>query len=73
MAKSKLYRNLKCGDKFRVRREDGISAIVTVSQVQETRKAWFSGKRQWEVHGNYPWWWMTPIRAYSNERCNLVD
>jgi hypothetical protein len=72
MRKTKLYRNLKKGDQFMVKREDGKTAIVTVNRVQETIKAWFSGRRQWEIHGDYPWWWNFPIRAYSNDRVELV-
>lgn len=71
-AKSKLYRNLVPGDRFRVWREDGKTDIVTVSHVRECPHAWFSGRRQWEVLGNYPWWWTAPIRAYANERVDLV-
>ena len=76
MAKSKLYRNLKPGDKFRVESAYKIglyrSHIVTVSAVHETCRGYFSGKRQWEVSGDYPYWWNGPIRAYSDDRTDLV-
>lgn len=72
MPKSKLYRNLKPGDKFTVGREDGKRATVTVSSVHETKRAWFSGKRQWIVNGDYPYWWSVPIHAYSTDRIDLV-
>lgn len=80
--KTKLFRNLKPGDKFVVYRDilgveklkvSQTHAIVTVISVQETTRAHFSGKRQWQVNGNYPWWWVTPICAYANEKTELVN
>ena len=75
-ATSKLYRNLKLGDKFVVSTDLSCPrqyrAVVTVTAVQETSRAWFTGRRQWVVHGNYPWWWTLPIRAYSDDRTDLV-
>jgi hypothetical protein len=74
--KSKLYRNLRPGDKFRVTdRTDGgkeRTAIITVSKVQEGRVGHFTGERRWEVHGDYPWWFQGPVVAYSGDRVNLV-
>lgn len=75
MRKSKLIRNLKPGDKFTVMDDTGDrlrTCTVTVSSVRETRRAWFSGKRQWEVSADYPWWWPFPVRGYSTDRINLV-
>lgn len=69
--KTKLYRNLKPGDKFKVYREDGRSYTVTVYRVQESTRSWYTGKRQWEVLGDYPFWWTTPIRAYHDEKTTL--
>lgn len=72
--RSKLWRNLKPGDKFRVSCA-GVpyrEKVCTVTKVQEVRRAWFSGKRQWEIHADYPWWWPCPIRAYADERTELV-
>jgi hypothetical protein len=78
--KTKLYRNLKHGDKILVADATnnngsvgGRTAIVTVSCVQETRSGRISGKRQWAVHGNYPWWFSGPILAYSTDRTELVS
>lgn len=74
MAKTKLIRNLKKGDKFVVRREDGVSATITVQGVQETQRAWFTGKRQWEVIAHdWPFWWCFGLRGYSTDRIGLVD
>ena len=77
MTKSKLYRNLKPGDQFKVETGYGISRymwhIVTVSSVKETRRAFFTGKRQWAVYGDYPWWFSGPIHAYSYDRVTLVE
>lgn len=75
--KTKLYRNLKPGDRFTVidlsfTSTHGRASTVTVSKVHETSKAWFSGKRQWAVHGDYPWWFTGPIHAYSTDRVELV-
>lgn len=76
--KTKLYRNLKPGDQFRIETGYGIkqyrSAIITVTRVEETQRAYFSGKRQWAVYGNYPWWWgSTPVTAYSTDKVELVN
>ena len=77
MAKSKLYRNLKPGDRFKVETGYGIkqylSAVVTVSSVEKVGRNRFSGKQQWAVYGDYPWWWGRPIHAESSERCELWE
>lgn len=77
---SKLYRNLKPGDQFRVETGWGMpvsrSAVVTVTKVYETHRAYATGRRQWVVHGTYPWWWTGPIHAYADERvdvCGYVE
>lgn len=73
--RSKLYRNLKPGDKFAIADNTSgklRSAVITVSSVHETKRAWFTGRRLWQVHGNYPWWWPFPITAYSDERVELI-
>lgn len=77
MAKSKLYRNLKPGDKFQVidltfLSTHGRTHTVTVTSVQETKRAWFTNRRQWAIHGNYPWWFGGPIMAYSDDRVELM-
>lgn len=72
--KSKLFRNLKKGDKFEVIADNGRhcrTAIVTVTSVQECSRGWFDGKRRWQVNGNYPWWFMLPVRATHDERTDL--
>lgn len=60
-AKTKLFRNLKPGEKFVVETGYGVkqhySSVVTVSCVRETCLSWLTGKRQWNVFGNFPWWW----------------
>lgn len=71
--KTKLYRNLKPGDIISVECNitDYRKEYVKVNRVQETTKYWHSVKRIWEIHGEYPWWWPGPIRAYSNEKCDV--
>ena len=75
-ATSKLYRNLKAGDKILLQTGFGIkdyrTHVLTVTRVQETRRAWFTGRRQWMVLGNYPWWFPGPILSYSDDRTELV-
>lgn len=72
---TKLYRNLKKGDKIVLLDETDYPKIrkhiLIVSSVRECSRAWFTGKRQWEVSGNYPFWFPFPIRAYSNDRTEL--
>jgi hypothetical protein len=75
--KTKLYRNLKPGDQFTVvdltyPSAYGRAAAVTVTGVREAGPAWFTGKRQWEIHGTYPWWFRGPIMAYSTDRVELI-
>lgn len=70
MKLTRLYRNLKKGDKFVVRFENK-STIVVVSSVNETRRFHFSGKRCWEIHANYPWWFPGPIRGYSTDKIEI--
>jgi len=73
--KTKLYRNLKPGDTLTVETGWGIRpyrhAVVTVSKVYETRRCWFTNRKQWAVCGDYPWWFGGPIHAYSDERVEL--
>ena len=71
---SKLYRNLKPGDVIRIETVSlpYRSALLTVTHTQECERAFFTGKRQWAIHGNYPWWFPGPIRAYADERVNVV-
>lgn len=73
--KTKLIRNLKKGDKFRISCESPVrrSAIVTVSHVQETIRGPFSGRRVWQVLGDYPWWWGFPVRGYSDSKMELIE
>ncbi len=73
--RTKLYRNLKPGDRFIVETDWVIkehrTAVVTVSCVKETYICPFTSKRQWRVLGNYPWWFSGPIHVYSDERVEL--
>jgi hypothetical protein len=73
--KSKLFRNLKPGDKFKVETGYGIEphkeAIITVSKVEEART--HSRIRQWAVYGSgYPFWFPGPVMAEHDERTELV-
>ena len=74
--RTKLIRNLKPGDKFGVRTdfpgEKHRHAVVTVSCVQETRRGFMTGKRTWEVIGDYPWWFPHCITGYHNEKIELL-
>lgn len=74
--KTKLIRNLKPGDKFKISSVSWHSheATVEVARVQETRYGLLR-KRRWEVivKGGYPWWWgCVPVSGYHNDRIELV-
>jgi hypothetical protein len=72
--RTKLYRNLKPGDRIMVRDATGEksrAALVTVLRVQECRAGYITGKRRWEVIADYPWWWHSPITAYSDDRTEV--
>jgi hypothetical protein len=74
--RTKLYRNLKPGEKITLLDQTTPGKTRThtlvVSHVQETCRAYFTGKRQWVVHGNYPWWWSNPITVYSTDKVEVV-
>lgn len=50
---TRLGRNLKPGDRFVIR--DGVNYpsrghwVVEVTHIHETCRAWFTGKRQWQI------------------------
>ena len=75
-ASSKLYRNLLPGDKIMVQMSMAYAPmrthVVTVSHVEEMTRCHISGKRQWVVYGDYPWWFRGPIIAYHEDRVILV-
>ena len=76
MAETKLYRNLKAGDKFVVHDNTDPkkhrTAVVTVSGVREIARGFISHKRQWEVSGDYPWWFVHAIIAYSTDKVEVL-
>ena len=74
--KSKLYRNLKAGDMFKVETGWGIRpyrcAIVTVTKVVKLEGLRFARGTAYEVYGNFPWWWGRDyIYVYASERVTL--
>ncbi len=79
MTKSKLYRNLKPGDKFEVVIDTPkfrAVAVVTVSDVKRMPSMRFSdrGRAIYYVYGDFPFWWgQDYIRAYSDERTELYE
>lgn len=79
MAKSKLFRNLKAGDKFVVETGYGIkdyrTAVVTVHEVRRiAEKGCFTGKTQWNVYGTFPaWWGSNHTTVYATDRVELVN
>ena len=73
---SKLFRNLKPGDRFVVSAESGlrtVTHVVNVTIVRDGGHNYFTGKREWVVHGTYPWWWSRAIRATYNERTEVLS
>jgi hypothetical protein len=73
MTKKKLIRNLKRGDQIRVWDMDyKRSKLVTVSSVNETRKGFMTGRRQWRVTADFPWWWPCGIVGYSDDKIEVV-
>ena len=79
MAKSKLFRNLKAGDKFVVETGYGIkdyrTAVVTVHEVRRiAEKGWFTGKTQWNVYRTFPaCWGSNHTTVYATDRVELVN
>ena len=70
--KTKLIRNLKKGDQFTVfdcdyRRHQ----TVTVQCVQETRRGFMTGKRMWQVIGDFPWWFACGVTGYHNDKIEV--
>jgi hypothetical protein len=73
MARSKLVRNVKRGDKFRIRSERYEAVVTAASDAQETRSGHFTRRRQWMIPANYPWWWgASAVTGYSDTRIELV-
>lgn len=70
---TKLVRNLKAGDKLKLVDIDGKRThLLEVRKVEETRPGYLTGKRQWKVVGDYPWWFPLPVVGYSNSRITLA-
>jgi hypothetical protein len=73
MKKTKLIRNVRKGEKFIVR--DALSGRVTTvvaGNAQETIPGFMTGKRQWMIPGNYPWWWgCSAVTGYSKDKIEV--
>lgn len=71
---TKLTRNLKPGDRFVVTfPEAGYKAVVTVTGVVPLGVSRYSGKKEWRIDGEYPWWWPgSAIIAQSKDRTDVL-
>ena len=72
MVKSKLYRNLKVGDKFEVYTDKSTGVnyhhTVTVSHVKKVYSRCYFGRYAYMIYGNFPFWWgRNYLQAESNE------
>jgi hypothetical protein len=75
MARSKLLRNLKPGDRYTIQGTEPHQRLtLTVLRVEETSMGCFTGKRRWAVHSveRRPFWFQFPVIGYSDERIALA-
>jgi len=71
----KLARNLRTGDQFVVYTDRGMGVeytnVVTVSRIDTRMSGFYRNRKEYIIHGDYPWWFDGPLMCDSDEYIEL--